>query len=49
MLDGDVAFASGVGYKCVRQNGIATNPDGSGEMVAIVEGPPDEFAGFSCG
>lgn len=43
MLDGDVAFANGYGYRCVTQNGMATNPDGSGEMVAIYDGSPDEI------
>lgn len=43
MLDGDVAFANGYGYRCVSQNGMATNPDGSGEMVAIYDGSPDDI------
>ncbi|MFN8113656.1 MAG: hypothetical protein U0R51_10725 [Solirubrobacterales bacterium] len=38
LLDADVTYASGYDYQCVRQNGIATSPDGTGEMAAIFEG-----------
>ena len=43
MLDGDAAFANGAGYECVREYGMATSPDGSGEMVATYDGSPDDI------
>lgn len=43
LLDGDALFANGYGYQCVTQNGIATSPDGSGEMVAILGGSPSDI------